>query len=81
MFISQVGTHIQYLFISPDNSSAKLLGLHHVHQSCTSTHILSLILKMKQTPRQMEMHYVYQSGTHRHKLSLIPKIIQTPRQM
>ena len=70
MFISKVGTHIQSLFISPDNSSAKQLGLHHIHQSCTSTHTLSLILKMKQSHgRCRYIMFISQVHTHTHTIS------------
>ena len=146
MFISQVHTHMKYLFVTLDITSAKADGdtfcssvryryIHHIHTpqkhsifntqdntdvtadgdtSCSSvryTHIrsifntqdstdattdgdtscssvkyrhtynLCLILKIKQTPWQMELHHVHQSGTHTHTLSLNFDILQTPRQI
>ena len=82
MFISQVHTHMKYLFITLDNTSAKADG----DTSCSSvkythTYNLCLILKIKQTPWQMELHHVHQSGTHTHTLFLFFDILQMPRQM
>ena len=63
MFISQVHKRKHYLY-SQDNTDATQDG----DTSCSSiryTHIytLSLLLKLIQTPRQMEIHHVHQSGT------------------
>ena len=81
-------THKHSLFNTQDNTDATADG----DTSCSSvrythTNTLSLILKIIQTPRQMELHLVHQSGTHTQthtnslSRSLILKIIQTPRQM
>ena len=69
MFISQVDTNIHSFFNTQENTDATADG----DTSCSSvryTHIytLSLLLKLIQTPRQMEMHHVHQSGRHKHTL-------------
>ena len=74
-------THKHSLFNTQDNTEATADGYQLVHQSGTHLHTLSLILKIIQTPRQMEIHHVHQSGTHTNTLFLILKITQTPRQI
>ena len=44
------------------------MDMHHIYQSGTHTHKLFLILKIIQTPRQMEIHHVNQSATHSYTL-------------
>ena len=80
--VYQSGTHSYTLFNTHDNTDATGDGdKPYSSVRYTHTHTLSLILRIIQTPRQMEIHHVHQSGTHINTLSSILKIIQTPRQM
>ena len=67
-------THKHSLFNTQDDIDATADGDHLVHQSGRYIHTLCLILKIIQTPRQMEIHHVHQSGTHTNILSLKLKI-------
>ena len=51
------------------------MEINHNDQSGTHTYTLFLILRIIQTPRQIEIHHVHQSGTHTNTLSLMLKSV------
>ena len=68
-------THKHSLFNTQDDIDATADADNLVNQSGTHIHTLCLLLKIIQTPRQMEIHHVHQSDTHTRTLSLIRMII------